>query len=461
MRCTTFNLIPLVGISLGFNIDASAIRAAEAAQLGEGAPHFGNITISGQMQQTSLIFPDGLHLLLHSPNAHNLSVEKMDQPSAPAGFVTPADSAAAPLGSGFWTAIYNYSWSIKFQEQNVDDVIATIEVPYDRDTLENLNVRYENTFLGRFDSTRGGWVVDTLRASVDSSQNKTRIIGSPNLDGEYMLLGRKSADSHGTFIQPGSSGESSDFRIEEPPANLREQNDPLRAPVQIGTWIDGFQLEVRSCKGMRVNMGFFNASEVKIQQGFKAISPYGYMLNSSEADTKVAVIARLPLRPSQTEVRPLESSRLRVAQFDPTSGEFRVAYYPASNTTSTLLRILPRAVEIETFSLDNKWLLIAAEPPLSSGSVTSNDSSTATAIATTASAGEDGHQALTTNTPSPSPPGFDNSIASPTALTSALPIATLSTEEGAEKVMKIEKPSRTPSRSRMRRIRYVKSEILL
>ncbi|KAL5638149.1 hypothetical protein ACGC1H_005005 [Rhizoctonia solani] len=269
MRSALFGILSVVGISWGFNINASAIRAAEAAKLDE-TPHFGNIAIPGQMEPTDLVFPDGLRLLLYSPNAQNVSVEKKDQPSAPARFVTPLDSAAVSLGSGFWAAIYNHSWTIAFEAKNVDDLVATIEVSYDSGILESLSIKPENTFLGRFDSGRGGWVVDTSRSSVDSTHKKTRIIGLPNLDGEYMLLGRKSINSHGNFIQPGSSSNLSDFMIEDPPVDSQGQTDPSKAPIQVGTWIDGFQLEVRSCTKMRVNMNFFNSSEVKIQEGFKA-----------------------------------------------------------------------------------------------------------------------------------------------------------------------------------------------
>ncbi|KAL5638150.1 hypothetical protein ACGC1H_005005 [Rhizoctonia solani] len=458
MRSALFGILSVVGISWGFNINASAIRAAEAAKLDE-TPHFGNIAIPGQMEPTDLVFPDGLRLLLYSPNAQNVSVEKKDQPSAPARFVTPLDSAAVSLGSGFWAAIYNHSWTIAFEAKNVDDLVATIEVSYDSGILESLSIKPENTFLGRFDSGRGGWVVDTSRSSVDSTHKKTRIIGLPNLDGEYMLLGRKSINSHGNFIQPGSSSNLSDFMIEDPPVDSQGQTDPSKAPIQVGTWIDGFQLEVRSCTKMRVNMNFFNSSEVKIQEGFKAVSSYGYMLNSSEANSKIAVIARLPLRPPQVKAYSLEGSRLQVAQLDPASGEFRVASQTGSNATSTLRRkqFLPRFVEIEGSSLDLKWLLVASKGSSSASSVTPSPS-----LVTPLPKPEIANiQALTAGPPSSPSSTLGHPIDNPTTLTSlAIPVVTPLVEEGAERVMRIQKRPKYLSRSRMRRIRFSKSQIL-
>ncbi|KAF8756563.1 AAA domain [Rhizoctonia solani] len=327
MKLSFVALFLLVEVSLGFNIDASAIRAAEAAQIGEETPHFGNFTIHGQIQPTSLTFPDGLHLLLYSPSAQNVSIEKKDQPS------------------------------------RRRDVIATIEVPYSRETLQELGIRYENTFIARFDSIRGGWVIDTSKASVESNRNLTRVVGLSSPGGEYMLLGRKSGESHNAFLRPGSSSESSDFQVEAPPANSLGQTDPSKAPVQIGTWADGFQLEVRSCKKMRVNMNLFNASESKVQPGFKAILPYGYMVNTSEPDSKVAVVARIPLRQSQIDAQLLNNSQLQVAQLDPASGEFRIDDGSIANATSISPRILPRSIEIATSSLDAKWILVVPEVP--------------------------------------------------------------------------------------------------
>ncbi|CAE7140988.1 unnamed protein product [Rhizoctonia solani] len=461
MRLTFFSLFSLVGVSRGFNIDASAIRAAEATRLGE-EPHFGNLTIPGQMQPTNLVFPDGLRLLVYSPNAQNISVEKKDQPSAPAGFVTPLDFAAVSLSSGSWMAIYNYSWNISIQAENADDVVATIEMPYDGHVLETLSIRHENIFLGRFDSKRGGWVVDASRSSVDSTRNTSRIIGLPSLDGEYMLLGRKSVYSHSSFIQPGWSSELSDFVIMDPPANSQEHIDPSKAPVQIGTWINGFQLEVRSCKRMRVNMNFFNSSNAKIQEGYRAVSPYGYMLNSSEADSKVAVIARLPLRASQIEPHSLGGSRLRVAQLDPASGEFRVTHHRETNGTSALprIRFLPRLVEIEGSSMDVQWILVASEASSSASSATSSPSLVVTMTLSPQPTIADDFQTATASPP-PSPPRTADTITDPSSsVSSRIPPIIPPTEGGTEKVMKTERRIKSSKRSRMRRTRFSKSEIL-
>jgi hypothetical protein len=72
------------------------------------------------MQQTNLNFPDGLALSLYSMRAQNLSVQKNERPSASGDFVTALDTASMVLGSGFWTSINHYSWSMKFVERDVN-----------------------------------------------------------------------------------------------------------------------------------------------------------------------------------------------------------------------------------------------------------------------------------------------------------------------------------------------------
>ncbi|CAE6481072.1 unnamed protein product [Rhizoctonia solani] len=253
---------------------------------------------------------------------------------------------------------------------------------------------------------------------------------------------------------------SFNFQLEEPPADSQGQADPSKAPIQIGTWIDGFQLEVRSCKGMRVNMDYFNTYGVKVQQGFKAVSSHGYMLNSSDPSSKVMIIARIPLRISQTEMQSLDTSRLEVAQFDFVFGEFRVVRQPESNMTSTGLRVLPHAVEIEASTLDVRWLLVSPEDPPSAGSVAPKPSSAVTSILPPPPTTADDPEVMTTNPPAPSPTGVNTFIvATIPPISLGIPTVVPLTEGGTEKVMKIS-GTRLPSRSRMRRMRYSKSHVL-
>ncbi|GAB1523579.1 hypothetical protein RhiTH_006729 [Rhizoctonia solani] len=207
-------------------------------------------------------------------------------------------------------------------------------------------------------------------------------------------------------------------------------------------------------------MNLFNASESKVQSGFKAISSYGYMVNTSEPDSKVAVVARIPLRQSQIDAQLLNNSQLQVAQLDPASGEFRIDDGSLANTTSISRRTLPRSIEIATSSLDAKWILVVPEVLAAKLAGSSPELAPSAPSPSPTSTIMDCGEPLTTATSTDSTPGLNSPIATATgSMSSAVPIAT-PLNDGAEKVMKLERVPKAPSRSRMRRIRYAKSELL-
>jgi hypothetical protein len=228
------------------------------------------------MQRTDKTFTDGFAIDLFSAQPRTLSVTQNPNPSAPGEFVTAKDPSDMSLGSGFWTAVNNISWVMKFSDSGVNgmflkiswffhcsgaaiDLVAKLEAPYDPATLSASGLSDDNTFLAKFDATRTGWVVDTSRSNVHrygvnypwkplSSlsvlscrvENRTRIINLSSLDGEFMLVGRRIAgpDSQNTFIQcvlcplfnssfelplkrykrVGSEVKEADFNVTAPPA---------------------------------------------------------------------------------------------------------------------------------------------------------------------------------------------------------------------------------------------------
>jgi hypothetical protein len=58
-------------------------------------------------------------------------------------------------------------------------------------------------------------------------------------------------------------------------------SDPAKAPLQIATFIDGFQIAVRSTKALVIHADFKNSSEAKVQNAFKAASESYFHLEQS------------------------------------------------------------------------------------------------------------------------------------------------------------------------------------
>jgi hypothetical protein len=146
------------------------------------------------MERTDQDFQDGLALDLFSPKNRTLIVKRNTSPLG-AQFVTSAS------GEPF-VALSNYSYIIRVNE-TANDLIAKIEVPYNPRTLNTMGFQGANTYIATFARDKRSWVVDDSTRNVHRSENNTRIIKMTSLDGEYLLVGRKTVDTSNTFVQYG------------------------------------------------------------------------------------------------------------------------------------------------------------------------------------------------------------------------------------------------------------------
>jgi hypothetical protein len=77
------------------------------------------------MQRTDVTFTDGFAIDLFSAQPRSLSITQNPNPSASGEFVTAKDPSGMSLGSGFWTAVNNFSWVIKFSESDVNGMLLS------------------------------------------------------------------------------------------------------------------------------------------------------------------------------------------------------------------------------------------------------------------------------------------------------------------------------------------------
>jgi hypothetical protein len=76
--------------------------------------------------------------------------------------------------------------------------------------------------------------------SINSTENKTRIIKMISLDGEYMLLGRKSQDVTNIFVQYGQGA-------------TRTVNITGGNATQEAEFVDGLRFSIRSAEPFTLN----------------------------------------------------------------------------------------------------------------------------------------------------------------------------------------------------------------
>ncbi|KAJ3455791.1 hypothetical protein MRS44_017273 [Fusarium solani] len=194
------------------------------------------IKVLGLMERTDQDFVDGLALDLFSPSNRTLVVEQNMSP-LPGNFVS--GSSGEPF-----VALSNYSWVIKLNE-TANDLIAKVEVPYDPVMLQKMGIDQGNTYVGTLAPDGQSWVVSESQRNVHVSENKTRIIKMTSLDGEYMLLGRKTEDTSNIFVQYGQGA-------------TRTVNVTGGGGLQEAEFIDGLRFSIMSNKTFTMNVDIIN-----------------------------------------------------------------------------------------------------------------------------------------------------------------------------------------------------------
>ncbi|OAA46729.1 paired amphipathic helix protein Sin3a [Beauveria brongniartii RCEF 3172] len=255
------------------------------------------IQVFGQMTRTDQDFTDGLALDLFSPKNRTLVVTSNTSPLS-GSFVQ------GSTGEG-WVNLSNYSWIIKFNE-SARDLIAKIELPYDPVAVAKEGVDPANTYVGTLAADKKSWIVSETQRNVHVTENKTRIIKMTSLDGEYMLLGRRSADTANIFVQYGQGA-------------TRTVNVTAGAgDVQEAEFVDGLRFRIQSAKAFVLNADIpFRVDAKAIPEPYKALNSFAWKINSTAPSSEVSVNMTFPVNEDILRQRAspeaAESARLLVA----------------------------------------------------------------------------------------------------------------------------------------------------
>lgn len=126
-----------------------------------------------------------------------------------------------------------------------------------------MGIDQSNTYVGTLSPDRNSWVVDESRRNVHISENKTRIIKMTSLDGEYMLLGRKTLDTANVFVQYGQG-------------DTRTVNVTGGPGVQEAEFVDGLRFSVKAERGFGMNVDLVDGvgGMGEIPMGMVALSKF-------------------------------------------------------------------------------------------------------------------------------------------------------------------------------------------
>lgn len=308
-------------------------------------PGFGDtVQVLGEMQRTDQDFKDGLALDLFSPKARTLVVKQNFTP-LPAQFVTGA------TGEPF-IALSNYSYVIKMNE-TANDLIAKIEIPHDPVMLNSMGVNPANSFVATLAPDKKSWVIDDKTRNVHVSENNTRIIKMTSMDGEYMLVGRKTVDTSNIFLQYGQ-GATRTFNMTGGPGTQEQE------------FIDGLRFTTQTGKDMTLNVDIKQGiNPATLPSNSQSLNSYMWVVNTSAPFTKINAQMLVPFnRNMLAALKPAGSSpstMLTVAKraLNATSGQFQPI-----NPGVQLVRELPEdRIQVPGMDqLDGQYIILVGEP---------------------------------------------------------------------------------------------------
>ncbi|CZS99040.1 uncharacterized protein RAG0_07538 [Rhynchosporium agropyri] len=308
-------------------------------------PGFGDtIQVLGGMQRTDQDFQDGLALDILSPKPRTLVVTQNKAPLA-ALYMTGATG-------GPFVAVSNYSYIIKMNE-TANDLIAKIEVPYNPVTLHQQDLLEANTYVATMAADRKSWTVDDSMRNVHRSENNTRIVKMTSLEGEYILVARKSVDTSNVFVQYGQGA-------------MRTVNMTAGVGKQSAEFIDGMRFTVQTKVDLKMN--------VEIREGVNpgtlppntaSLNSFMWIVNTSKPMEKIDAEMLVPFnRMMLAAMKPDGSSpstMLMVARrpLNATSGTFL-----PFNQDSQYVRELPqdKVVLPQVSQLDGQYVLLVTQP---------------------------------------------------------------------------------------------------
>ncbi|KAL2063426.1 hypothetical protein VTL71DRAFT_5231 [Oculimacula yallundae] len=296
------------------------------------------------MQRTEQKFQDGLTLDIMSPKPRTLVVT---QSRAPLSTIFMTGATGGPF-----VAMSNFSYVIKMNE-TANDLIANIRIPYSTAMLQQQGLLEANTFVATMAPDKKSWTVDESTRNVHRAQNNTRIVKMTSIQGEYMLVARKTVDTSNVFTAYGQGASKTINMTAGIGQQCAEFMDGLRYTVQ--TNVD-LKMNVEIKEG--INPGTLPPNTV-------SLNSFMWIVNTSRPMERVDAEMLVPFnRMMLAAMRPDGSSpstMLMVGRraLNATSGTFL-----PFNRDLQYVRELPedKVVVPQISQLDGQYIILVTQP---------------------------------------------------------------------------------------------------
>ena len=225
------------------------------------------------MERTDQDFQDGLILDLFSPKNRTLTVQQNKTP-LPAQFISGSN------GEPF-VALSNYSYILRMNE-TANDLIGKIEIPYNPTALNSMGIQEANTYVATLSADKKSWNINEEQRNVHRSENNTRIIKMTSLDGEYLLVGRRTVDTSNVFVQYGQ-------------CETRTVNFTGGLGIQQAEFIDGLRFSVQSASALRVNADLkYGIQDGTLPANSISVNSYAWVVNTTNPQADIVGEIRFP-----------------------------------------------------------------------------------------------------------------------------------------------------------------------
>ncbi|KAL8408313.1 hypothetical protein RB594_006929 [Gaeumannomyces avenae] len=240
------------------------------------------ININGDMQLNQLQFPDGSKIETFSQSQQQLIANLNPNPLGAGNVVGSTGQPFIPLSRN----------SLNIQTNRAVDLVGgQIEMAIDPALLAAAQIKPENTFVAMLSSDRQAWIVQEDIKSVNTTDNTVRMVKLNKIDGEFMVVGRRTAESSVVLTQFGSAA-ANQVKIEG-------------GGIQEVEFADGFRLSIRSSQPMVLATDVVNGvSANQLVGGVQPINNFRYLVQTNlggltpDLNNMVAVV-QMPLNPER------------------------------------------------------------------------------------------------------------------------------------------------------------------
>ncbi|KIV99587.1 uncharacterized protein PV09_08764 [Verruconis gallopava] len=239
------------------------------------------INLNGDMNLNSVQFPDGSRIETFSQTQRQLLV---NQNTAP----LPGNQVTGTTGNPFVQLTPN---SLVIQTNGATDLVGgQIELPINTQTLQQMGVTPDNTFVAKLSADRQSWMVmDTIK-TVNNTDSTVRIVKLNNIDGEYIALGRQTAVTGVALTQFGTG-----------PTN---QVNITGSGIQENEFTDGFRMSIRASQPMiatlNVKNGISTTMLTALGTGTQSVNNFRYLVTTNLGGVvtnlnRMAAVVQLPI----------------------------------------------------------------------------------------------------------------------------------------------------------------------